>query len=35
MQRGFTSFYGHYNGALDYFTHLREDELDWHRNRQP
>jgi len=31
LSRGFTSFYGHYNGALDYFTHLREGELDWHR----
>ncbi|MGC1272848.1 MAG: arylsulfatase [Planctomycetaceae bacterium] len=30
--RGFTSFYGHYNGAIDYFTHLREDEVDWHRD---
>lgn len=30
--RGFTSFYGHYNGAIDYFTHLREDEIDWHRD---
>ena len=32
LNRGFTSFYGHYNGALDYFTHQREGELDWHRN---
>lgn len=32
LNRGFTSFYGHYNGALDYFTHEREGELDWHRN---
>lgn len=31
-QRGFTHFYGHYNGALDYFTHVREGEVDWHRN---
>ena len=30
--RGFTSFYGHYNGAFDYFTHKREGELDWHRD---
>jgi arylsulfatase B len=30
-QRGFTDFYGHYNGALDYFTHVREGEVDWHR----
>jgi arylsulfatase B len=32
LSRGFTSFYGHYNGAIDYFTHLREGELDWHRD---
>lgn len=31
-QRGFTHFYGHYNGAIDYFTHEREGETDWHRN---
>jgi arylsulfatase A-like enzyme len=31
-QRGFTHFYGHYNGALDYFTHEREGETDWHRD---
>lgn len=30
LQRGFTHFYGHYNGAIDYFTHEREGELDWH-----
>ena len=33
-QRGFTHFYGHYNGALDYFTHRREGEVDWHRNNE-
>jgi len=32
LNRGFTHFYGHYNGALDYFSHKREGELDWHRN---
>ncbi len=32
LSRGFTSFYGHYNGAFDYFTHQREGELDWHRD---
>ncbi|TWT85506.1 Arylsulfatase [Posidoniimonas polymericola] len=31
LSRGFTDFYGHLNGAIDYFTHLREGELDWHR----
>ena len=29
--QGFTYFYGHYNGAIDYFTHEREGETDWHR----
>ena len=33
-QRGFTHFYGHYNGALDYFTHRREGEVDWHRGNE-
>jgi arylsulfatase A-like enzyme len=32
MRRGFTSQYGHYNGALDYFTHERDGGLDWHQN---
>ena len=32
LNRGFTFFYGHYNGAFDYFTHKREKQLDWHRN---
>jgi arylsulfatase B len=35
MRFGFTSFYGHYNGAIDYFTHAREGEVDWHRDRTP
>ena len=30
LRRGFTEFFGHYNGAIDYFTHEREGELDWH-----
>jgi arylsulfatase A-like enzyme len=30
LAQGFTRFYGHYNGAIDYFTHEREGELDWH-----
>ena len=30
LRRGFTEFTGHYNGAIDYFTHERERELDWH-----
>ncbi len=32
LEKGFTHFYGHYNGAIDYFTHLREGELDWHND---
>jgi len=32
LNRGFTHFYGHYNGNLDYFTHEREEELDWHND---
>ena len=35
LARGFTHFHGHYNGAIDYFTHLREGERDWHVNYQP
>jgi len=32
--RGFSHQYGHYNGALDYFTHERDGGFDWHRNDQ-
>lgn len=32
--RGFTEFLGCYNGAIDYFTHERDGELDWHRNEE-
>lgn len=32
LNRGFNFFYGHLNGAIDYFTHEREGELDWHKN---
>ena len=35
LRRGFTHFYGCYNGAIDYFTHEREGELDWHRGHRP
>ncbi len=31
-RRGFDRQYGHYNGALDYFTHIRDEGLDWHRD---
>lgn len=33
--RGFDHAYGHYNGAIDYFTHMRDGGLDWHRNDRP
>jgi len=37
--RGFDRQYGHYNGALDYFTHIRDGGFDWHKddmvNRDP
>jgi len=33
--RGFDHQYGHYNGALNYFTHIRDKGLDWHRNDEP
>lgn len=32
LRHGFTRFYGHYNGAIDYFSHERSGQLDWHRN---
>ena len=35
LRRGFTEFYGHYNGAIDYFTHEREGEVDWHAGFEP
>jgi len=34
-QQGFTYFVGCLNGAIDYFTHERNGELDWHRNEKP
>lgn len=33
-RRGFDFQYGHYNGALDYFSHIRDGGHDWHRNDQ-
>jgi arylsulfatase B len=33
--RGFTFFEGCHNGAIDYFTHIRNGEPDWHENDQP
>lgn len=31
-KRGFDRQYGHYNGAIDYFTHIRDGGHDWHRD---
>lgn len=33
-ERGFDHQYGHYNGALDYFTHDRDGGHDWHKDDQ-
>jgi arylsulfatase A-like enzyme len=30
--RDFDHFYGHLNGAIDYFTHDRDGGIDWQRN---
>src|SRR5712692_352414 len=30
--RGFDHAYGHFNGAIDYFTHERDGGLDWNRD---
>ena len=30
--RGFDHAYGHVNGAIDYYTHMRDGGLDWNRN---
>jgi arylsulfatase B len=35
MRRGFTHFYGFLNGALNYFTHVREGEVDWQNDYEP
>ena len=32
LSNGYTHFYGHLNGAIDYFTHHREGQLDWHND---
>lgn len=31
-QRGFDHQYGHYNGAIDYYSHTRDGGLDWHKD---
>jgi arylsulfatase A-like enzyme len=33
--RGFDHQYGHFFGALDYFTHQRDSHTDWYRNGEP
>lgn len=33
--RGFDHQYGHYFGAIDYFTHTREGARDWYRDDRP
>jgi len=35
LARGFDHHYGHYFGMIDYFTHERGGELDWHRDGKP
>lgn len=34
-RRGFDHQYGHWFGMIDYFTHLRDGVVDWHRDDQP
>jgi arylsulfatase B len=31
LEQGFTHFYGHYNGGIEYSSHLSLGALDWHR----
>lgn len=33
--RGFDEQYGHFFGALDYYTKLRDGQRDWYRNDEP
>ncbi len=35
LARGFTQFEGHYNGAIDYFTLVRDGQRDWHVGVEP
>lgn len=35
LNQGFGFFVGHFNGNIDYYTHHREGELDWHRGFEP
>jgi arylsulfatase A-like enzyme len=34
-RRGFDHQYGHWFGAIDYFTHVRDGQRDWHRQDEP
>ena len=34
-RRGFDHQYGLWTGNIDYFTHMREGKLDWHKDDQP
>jgi len=34
-RRGFDHQYGHWFGAIDYFTHRRDGQLDWRRDDEP
>lgn len=35
LSHGFTRFYGHYGGAVDYFSHESRGRLDWHEQFDP
>jgi len=35
LERGFTEFEGHYNGAIDYFELSRDGQRDWHEGYEP
>jgi arylsulfatase B len=35
LAHGFTQFEGHYNGAINYFSHKFKGERDWHINYEP
>ena len=35
LAHGFTHFEGHYNGAINYFSHKFKGERDWHINYEP
>lgn len=35
LRHGFDHFYGHLSGWVDYFSHERNGELDWYRDREP